>query len=132
MRSYSVAIASLAIDAPQKWTDNLLSHHSISAVVAECRGVARKIPHHALLQLALIRQLNTELHLGVRDAVRMADRLRKEGEGEDRLDLGVLHLSVDRIALAHRVERRLRDALESAPALPRGRPVRRRIASTGD
>ena len=30
MRSYDIAIASLTIDAPAKWTDNLLSQHAVS------------------------------------------------------------------------------------------------------
>jgi hypothetical protein len=132
LRSYNIAIASLAIDAPVKWTDNLLSHHSIANVITECRGVARKIPHQALLQLALVRQLNKELHLGVRDAVSMADRLSKERDAEVRLDLGALTLSVDRAALAQQVESRLREALESAPDPRRGRPVHRRTAPTED
>jgi hypothetical protein len=115
-------MASLAIDAPAKWTDNLLAHHSIPDVVLERRGVSRKISHVALLRLALIRELHTKLNLGVREAVSLAARLWAN-EGEEHL--GALHLSFDRAELVREVERRLREALESAPARRRGRPVRR-------
>ena len=124
MRTYDIAVASLAIDAPLKWTDNLLSQHSIPDIVVERRGVTRKIPHLALLRLALIRELNTALNLGVRDAVSIAARLWAH-EGEQQI--GVLRLSFDRAELVRTVERRLREALESAPAPRRGRPVRRQI-----
>lgn len=128
MRTYDVAVASLAIGAPAKWTDNLLSQHRIPDVVLEHRGVARRIPHQALLRLALIRELHTMLLIGVRDAVRMAAQLwTEQGEnGEPGLTLGALRLSLDRAALTRTVEQRLRDALESAPAPRRGRPPRRR------
>ena len=122
MRTYDVAIASLAIDAPVKWTDNILAHHHIPDVVLERRGVSRKISHAALLRLALIRELNTKLNVGIRDAVSIAARLWADEGGQQ---FGALHLSVHREELVRVVERRLRDALESAPAPRRGRPVRR-------
>ena len=127
MRSYSVAMASLAIDAPPRWTDNVLSQYHISGIVLERRGVARKIPHSALLELALIRELNVTLNLGVREAVGIAAALWAHA-GEQQF--GVLHLSFDRAGLGRAVERRLRDALESAPAPRRGRPVRRQRPAT--
>jgi hypothetical protein len=129
MRTYDIAVTSLAIDAPQKWTDNLLAQHSIPDVVLKRRGVTRKIPHCALLRLALIRELNTTLNLGIREAVSIAARLWVQ-EGEQQL--GVLRLSFDRAELIRTVERRLRDALESAPAPRRGRPPRpRAVVVTG-
>ncbi|MEO8621890.1 MAG: hypothetical protein ABI625_12545, partial [bacterium] len=75
MPSYDIAIASLAIDAPPKWTDNVLSQHTIPDVVFARRGVARRIGHAALVRLALIRQLHVSLGLGVADAVRVASDL---------------------------------------------------------
>ena len=43
MRSYDVAVASLAIDATSKWTDNILSQHAVLGVISARRGVARRI-----------------------------------------------------------------------------------------
>ena len=68
MRSYSVAVAALAIGSSQKWLDNTLSHFPVPQVSSEKRGVARRIPHGALVHLALARDLHESLGLGVRRA----------------------------------------------------------------
>jgi hypothetical protein len=121
MRSYSIAIASLAIDAPDKWTDNLLSQHAIPDVLSSRRGVARRIAYPALVRLALIRQLHAGLGLGVGDAVRIAsDLLDSENGGVH--ERGQLTLRFDRAGLERALDARLIDVLESAPAPKRGRP----------
>ncbi|MDB4879314.1 MAG: hypothetical protein JWL60_760 [Gemmatimonadetes bacterium] len=124
MRTYDVAVASLAIDAPVKWTDNLLSHHPVPGVVLKRRGVARKIPHAALLVLAAARQLHLGLGLSVRDATALALRLLA-GDGSGVHASGHLRVTLDRRALEQELDRRLRDALESAPSPRRGRPTAR-------
>ena len=121
MRFYDVAVASLAIDAPIKWTDNLLCQHRLPGVVSERRGVARRISYLGLVRLALIRQLHVQLALGVGDAVRVADRLFDSG-GTGVYASGQLRLSVDRPALERALDLRLTEVLESAPAPRRGRP----------
>ena len=73
MRLYNIAVSSLAIDAPIKWTDNLLSHHRLPGVISVQRGVTRGIPHEALVRLAIVRELHVRLGLGVADAVKLAD-----------------------------------------------------------
>ena len=123
MRSYDVAIASLAVDAPLKWTDNLLSQHRLPDVVSERRGVARRISYSGLVRLALIRQLHVELALGVGDAVRVADQLLDSG-GTGVYESGHLRLTVDRPALERTLDLRLAEVLESAPAPRRGRPLK--------
>lgn len=124
MRSYSVAISSLAIGAPPKWLDNLLSHFHVPNVAMERRGVARRIPHSSLLLLALARELHLELDLGVRDALALAsDLLAADGGVVSRG--GHLHVTCDLLALERAVSSRLRDALESAPTPRRGRPAGR-------
>lgn len=123
MRSYDIGIASLAIMAPVKWTDNLLSQHVIPDVASTRRRVARRIPHSALIQLAIIRQLHIELGLGVRDAVRISKTLG-DTKGEGVHQGGQIRLTVDRPAIERELEGRLRDALESAPTPRRGRPAR--------
>ena len=124
MRSYSVAISSLAISAPHKWLDNLLSHCPIPDVGSERRGVARRIPHSALLRLALTRELHLELGMGVRDALALAGDLLSSSDGAVSRG-GHLRVTCDRRALEQSVGARLRDALESAPTPRRGRPAGR-------
>lgn len=124
MRSYSVAVSSLAIGVPHKWLDNLLSHFPVHGVSANRRGVARRIPHSALLQLALTRELHLELGLGVRDALALATDLLATHDATVSRG-GQLRVSFDRPALERAVGERLREALESAPAPRRGRPAGR-------
>lgn len=121
MRSYDIAVASLAIDAPTKWTDNLLSQHTIPNVLSAHRGIARRITHQALVRIALVRQLHVRLGVSVADAVRLAEFLL------DSRPIGVhvsgqLTLTVDLEELERQLDNRLADALESAPAIRRGRP----------
>lgn len=121
MRLYSVAIASLAIDAPQKWTDNVISQHELPEILSSQRGVARRVSHSALLHLALTRNLHVRLGMSVRDAVALAQELLAREEGADAWR-GPVHIICDRAALARAVDVRLRAALESAPTPRRGRP----------
>jgi hypothetical protein len=130
VRSYDVAMASLAIDAPLKWTDNVLSQHDVADVVSARRGVARRIPHTALLHLALTRELHTTLGLSVRDALELARQLLA-AEGGTETWRGPVRLWCDRAALQRALDLRLRAALESAPAPRRGRPPRRPGAEAG-
>ena len=127
MRTYDVAIASLAIDAPVKWTDNVLSQYAIPGVITTQRGVARRIPHAALLVLAVARELHEGLGLSVRDAVAMAPALLDEGAAGAHSG-GHLRVVLDRSAFERDVAARLRHALESAPSPRRGRPPKRSIA----
>ena len=132
MRTYDVGVASLAIGAPLKWTDNLLSHHEVPGVLGNARGVARKIPYSSLLLLAVVRELHEEAGLGVREALALARRL-VEAPAEGVPASEHLRVSLDRAALERGLALRLRDALESAPAPRRGRPpLRRTGAGVGD
>ena len=125
MRSYTVAIASLAIGAPQKWTDNLISLHAVLGIRSAKRGVARRISHPALIRLAIVRQLHTELRLGVADALKFADQLLDSSDSPNVFTCGHIRVSLDRLGIERTLEKCLRDALESAPAPRRGRPPRR-------
>lgn len=121
MRFYSVAVASLAVDAPRKWTDNLLSQHSVADVAHRQRGVARGVSWQALVRIAVIRQLHVFFGCGVREAVSLAARLLDSPAGAP-LQLGALSILLDREALEKDLHARLKDALESAPRPRRGRP----------
>ena len=124
MRSYSVVIASLAIDAPVKWTDNALSHHHLPEVVAVRRGVSRRIPHPALIRLAVIRELHMRLNVGVATAFQMAARLL-DVSGSAAYESGQIRVTFDRAALERVLDARLSAALESAPTPRRGRSKHR-------
>jgi len=121
LRSYSVAVSALVIGAPLKWLDNLLSHFPVPEVGSERRGVARRIPHSALLRLALARELHVELGVGVRDALILAAELLTADDAVVSRG-GHLRVTFDRSALERTLSARLRDALESAPTPRRGRP----------
>ena len=129
MPSYDVAVTSLAIDASLRWTDNVVTHHDIPGVSGSRRGVARKVSHHALFTLAVVRQLHLTLGMSVGDAVRMAPLLLADPPRRVP-DSGQLCVVLDRPALEREVERRLREALESAPAPRRGRPPGRTRGGT--
>ena len=124
MRSYDVAIASLAIGSPAKWTDNLLSQHIIPDVISARRGVPRRITYAALVRLAVIRELNQRLGVGVADAVAMADQVLFAG-ADGVITVGPIRVEIDLSAVERALMQRLGDALESAPVSRRGRPRKR-------
>jgi len=127
MRLYSVAVASLAVDAPSKWTDNLIAHHDMPEVRSRSRGVARGVSWAGLVRIAMIRELHVALGCGVREAVALADALLRSPGWN--LNVGrCTALGVDRRALEQDLQRRLAEALESAPRPRRGRPTRRAVA----
>lgn len=125
MRSYDVAIASLVIDAPTKWTDNILSQHTVPDVVSVTKGVARRISHAGLLRLAVTRELHATVGLSVANALSAAGRLL-EPANAGVIAIGHVSVSIDLSALENRVQERLVQALESAPRPRRGRPPRLR------
>ena len=127
MRLYNVAVASVAIQAPGKWTDNLIAHHELKGVQSTARGVARGISWPALVHIALVRELHLRLRCSVRDAVSFAAELLATPDGS--MGAGrCLRLTFDRERFEHDLHRRLVDALESAPRPRRGRPRQRGAA----
>jgi hypothetical protein len=124
VRLYSVAVTALAVGAPVKWTDNLLSQHEIPNVRGRARGVARGVAWPAVVQIALIRELHIRLGCGVREAVALAADLLAASAGT--LAVGdLLTLGFERDGFERALHVRLADALESAPRPRRGRPARR-------
>jgi hypothetical protein len=121
MRFYSVGVAALAIDAPRKWVDNLLSQHVISDVAHRQRGVGRGVTWSALVRIAAIWELHERLGCGVREAVALAEPLLSSQSGRP-LSVGALSILLDRESLERDLHARLKDALESAPRPRRGRP----------
>jgi hypothetical protein len=124
VRTYDIAVASLAIDAPLRWTDNVITQHVIEGVVTAQRGVTRKISHAAVLLLAVARELHAGAGLSVRHALDVAAQLLAASSASVPVS-GHLRVTLDRAGLEERLALRLRDALESAPTPRRGRPSRR-------
>jgi len=129
MRLYSVALTALAIDAPQKWTDNLIAHHDLPDVRSQKRGIARGVSWQGLVRIALIRELHVALGCGVREAVALSDVLLRAPSGRAAIGRWST-LGFERDTLEQDLQRRLADALESAPRPRRGRPPRRVAAAT--
>ena len=124
MRGYDLRVTALAIGAPAKWLDNLLSQHLVGEVTRARRGVARKISHTSLVHLALTRELHVSLGMAVRDALELS-RVLLATRDKSELTSGHLRISVDRTALERTLDARLREVLESAPTPRRGRPPQR-------
>lgn len=125
MRSYDVAVASLVIQAPARWTDNVLSQHHVPDVVAVNKGVARRISHAGLVRLAITRELHASVGLSVSNALAMAERLL-EPANAGVITVGHVKVSIDLGALEGRLQERLVQTLESAPRPRRGRVPKNR------
>jgi hypothetical protein len=120
-RYYDVAAASLALQIPPKWLDNLLSHHSIAGVEGGRQGVTRRISREGLTRLAVIVGLTRQLRVPAAAAVSIAERLAASGH----LPLTPeLLLTIDLAALDRRLVDALVVAVESAATPRRGRPPR--------
>ena len=126
MRSYDTRVAALAIRAPAKWIDNLLSQHEIVEVVCSQRGVTRRISFPALVHLAVTHELHDALGMGVRDALELSRALLSSAQDAG-VQTGHLRIALDRNALERTLNVRLREVLESAPTPRRGRPPRRHV-----
>jgi len=125
-RAYSVAAAAFALDVPPKWLDNFLSQHAVPGVVAAERGVARRIPLSALVLLAIARDLQRELGVGLGRGLEAAVRLVGTGDDASVLPIGeAAVLRVDVAALRRAIEDRLVIAMEILVAPRRGRPPAR-------
>ncbi len=121
MRSYSVAIAALAIDAPLRWIDNTISQNHVDGIVSEQRGVARRISFPALMVLAVARELQTRIGSPITFAVATAHSMVHDPSGAE-VRFGPITLSLDIQLIRRALEIRLAEAMESAPSPPRGRP----------
>lgn len=131
MRLYSVALASLALGVPVKWTDNLIAHHHIPDVRSKARGVARGVSWAGLVRIALIRELHLTLGCGVRDAVALSARLLDAADGVVAVSRWMT-LGFDRRTLETDLRQRLAEAMESAPRPRRGRPAIRFVSPGED
>lgn len=122
-RAYSVAAAAFALDVAPRWLDNFLSQHAVPGVVAAERGVARRIPLSALVLVAIARDLQRELGVGLGRGLEAAVRLAGRDDDASMLPIGeAAVLRVDVAALRRAIEDRLVIAMEILVAPRRGRP----------
>lgn len=125
-RAYSVAAAAFALDVAPKWLDNFLSQHDVPGVVAAERGVARRIPLSALVLVAIARDLQRELGVGLGRGLEAAVRLVGRDDDASILSIGeAAVLRVDVAAMRRAIEDRLVIAMEILVAPRRGRPPAR-------
>lgn len=120
MRSYTVAVAALALGAEPKWLDNVLSHHRVRGVPRKKQGIQRQIPPDALLTIAVARALIETLNLPIEKALSIADRLVESPLSSVELPPLVVHADVR--GISSRLNERLADAVEGAARPLRGRP----------
>jgi hypothetical protein len=120
MRVYDIAVASFALRVERKWLDNLLSQHDVPGVDRSVQGMARQIPLRSLAIIAIVRDLQRQLGLGVGRGLEVAARLVGPAHGHVRL--GVAVMTADVAAIEEELDRRLVDAMEIVVPRRRGRP----------
>ena len=115
-RSYSVRVAAFAIDAQEKWVDNVLSHHTLPGVSQGTQGVARRLDEEGILALAICRILSRELATPLGNSATIATSVlsgRSAGVGRHLVTVG-LALDFDLEGIEARLRDRLRDACHAA------------------
>lgn len=126
--AFSVRVAALALDAPVKWIDNVLSHYELPGVSRTTHGVARQLDDDALLALALCKMLAADLGVPLARAAALArEILSSRGSQSVRVTVApgiVLDLALEEIE--RRVRARAADASEAVAHVRRGRPPRLR------
>ena len=124
-RSYDVGVAALAVGAPVKWVDNLLSRHRIAGVEQASQGTTRRLAPGAVLRIAVVRLLAESLGLPVARAVAFAEEVCGSPRHSTEVGGGTAALTVDIPRLERHLAKELADAVEGAPRRPRGRPPTR-------
>ena len=119
MRSYTIAVAALALESDTKWLDNLLSHHRIPGVARKKQGIQRQIPPDSLLVIAVARALIETLAIPIGRAVELSVNLV---ESQGSVAIPPLALEIDLRRISANLHVRLADAVEGAAHRPRGRP----------
>ena len=119
-RGYTVATVALALGAPFKWVDNVLSHYSLEGVSQSRQGVARVIGFEAVFQLALLSNLSETLSVPVEAGIGGSLLLARTGEWRPG---GGIIVRIDREEALENLRAQLAAAVEAAPLPRRGRPA---------
>lgn len=126
-RTYDVRVIALTLDAPIKWIDNLLSHHEVPGCTRDRQGVGRRISDLGLLAIGVVRVLSEELQIPLAAATKLVrEAVTGDGIGPLRTSSG-LRIDLPSHQLERDLQDRLRDALEAAPVVARGRPRKRNL-----
>ncbi|HEY8166167.1 MAG TPA: hypothetical protein VIF83_11495 [Gemmatimonadaceae bacterium] len=126
MRGYTLAAAAVTLRVSHKWLDNVLSHHPVPGVRRTRQGVRRLLSPAALHQLEIALVLTRSLGIPFSIAIPLAAEIHESGGSLDLPGARRVHIAMDLSALISDVDRRLADAVESAPTPKRGRPPKRR------
>jgi hypothetical protein len=131
-RGYDARSVALAIDAPAKWLDNLLSHHAFPGVAGGRQGLQRHISYDGLLAIAVTRLLAVDLGLPTRRAAELAAQAvqRRDEHAMDVETPGGVTIVLPVKEIEARLRERLFEAAESVPRIRRGRPPGRATART--
>lgn len=121
-RAYTVGTVALALAVPQKWVDNVLSHHTLVGVAQQRQGVSRRVSFEGVLQLALAADIIQDLQVPTPKAFQLAAALTDAG-GNHRTQSGIA-IELDLVRIRTNLETRLAEAVEIAPIPKRGRPPR--------
>lgn len=120
MRAYTVAAAAVTLEVPQKWLDNILSHHSVTGVVKSRQGVSRRLSPQAVLTLEIAIRLSEAFSIPFGRALELAQaslqRPSVSTAGKR------ITLTIDIESIESDLGARLANAVEIAPAPRRGRP----------
>ncbi|HET9454783.1 MAG TPA: hypothetical protein VFO66_10920 [Gemmatimonadaceae bacterium] len=115
-------MVALTLDVQIKWLDNLLSHHDLPGCTKARQGVERRISDEGILAIELVRVLNTDLGIPLGRAVTLVrDGLSKESGLAIRMPSGIT-IVLPHLRIEQRIASGLRDAIEAAPRIARGRP----------
>jgi hypothetical protein len=121
VRAYTVAATAVTLGVTRKWTDNVLSHHSVEGVLYSKQGIQRQVTPLGLLTLEIALGLGRSMHVPIGRALEMSNRLIAAEGGE--VTFGpTLKLRADVESISRQLDYRLERALEMTPIPKRGRP----------
>ncbi|GAC1318536.1 MAG: hypothetical protein NVSMB22_00450 [Chloroflexota bacterium] len=120
LRSYSPAVAAIAIGAPRRWVGNVINQHRFPGLVRPGRGNDIEIPSDALLVLAVVMRLSHGAGLPVYRATEIAKTMCEESGMWWAAD-GSVSINIDLDLIRQDLARRLVDAVESPERRRRGR-----------
>ena len=119
-RTYDPRTVALALKAPIKWVDNILSHNDIRGVDRTSRGVERRLSFDGVAVLAISRLLSKELGIPTPAALKISRQLVDLGTGQVTTAGGV-GVIIDWAALIERLQGRLTEVCETSVRMRRGR-----------
>ena len=121
MRAYTVAAAAVSLGISPKTLDNILIRYEIAGVRRARQGVSRRLTARAVMTLDLALRLSRSTSIPMGSALTLAARIIQQSLPSLELEQGIT-LSFDLDLLQSRLDMRLAEAVEVAPAPRRGRP----------